>query len=92
MLNDVQFFHVITYNVTGTAETEKCFSNLNVSETYQFCIQPFTDTRTNLPSTCSFGTISASDSSDSDAYSRCYPVAMEMIASGQGQLYCIAII
>ena len=86
MLNNVQFFDVATYNVTEIGLTEKCFSSLNSSETYQFCIQPHSNDGINLPETCQFGTTSNSDrglTSDSG----CVPVVPERLSGGSGEFY-----
>ena len=81
--SEVDVSLVLTHNITDLDLTESCFSNLNSTDTYQFCIQPYTESGLEVPIKCEFGRATG-DSSDITDSRACVSVQPERVTSEPG--------
>lgn len=81
--SEVDVSLVLTHNITDLNLTESCFSNLNSTDTYQFCVQAYTESGMAAPIQCEFGRATG-DSSDQTNSRACVPIAPERVSSDPG--------
>lgn len=87
--SDVTLYPVITYNITDIESSTKCFSRLNTSEIYRFCLQAYRRDNHMVHPVCTFGATasdgSIEDLSISDADS-CVAVVERSVGDQSGKL------
>lgn len=80
--SDVTLYHITTYNITEKESTSKCFSRLNASEIYRFCIQAYRKDDNTVHPVCTFAATSSNDNRlDSD--DSCHPVITDSAVGNQ---------